>query len=145
MRARRLLFIPVKNLYQLFVHAVILMMLSNPAHASPLLRCLVSYAGSTHTIATGLTRQPYDVESIDIGGRFRFKAIMVGAGDNIDYIKLYAYFQTRSNNIPIHQASYLPPFAVSMTPINLTPNNHLYAGDVERELQYQCTLQEVVP
>ncbi|MBC7404909.1 MAG: CapA family protein [Cytophaga sp.] len=77
MRARRLLFIPVKNLYQLFLHAAILMMLSNPAHASPLLRCLVSYAGSTHTIETGLTLHPQDVESIDIGGRFRFKADVV--------------------------------------------------------------------
>ncbi|MDO8178316.1 MAG: hypothetical protein Q7T62_08740 [Undibacterium sp.] len=127
---------------QLLVIGMSMMTLfTSASHAAPLLKCSVSYAGSTQIIETSITSKPYDVASVDIGERFRFKAIMVGVGNQIDYIKLYAYFQTRQNDIPIHQATYLPPFTSSNAPLKLTPFNHLYAGEVERELQYQCTLQ----
>lgn len=113
--------------------------------AAPLLRCEVIYAGATYIVETAPTADPYSVGAADIGERFRFKAVMVGVDKPIDYIKLYAYFQTRRKDIPIHQATYLPPFTVSEQPYLLTPHNYLYAGEVERELQYHCTLQGVRP
>ena len=118
------------------------------ALAAPLLRCHVTYAGSTQVVDSQVTNDPYSVASIDIGGRFKFKAVMVGTGQKInpvDYIKLYAYLQRRDKDFPIHQATYLPPFKPSIAPIALTPLNYLYAGEVERELQYHCTLQGVTP
>ncbi|MES2104285.1 MAG: hypothetical protein V4634_09715 [Pseudomonadota bacterium] len=113
------------------------------AEAAPLLRCEVSYAGTSYIVEAVPTKDPYSVAAVDIGERFRFKAVMIGMDKSIDYIKLYAYFQTRRKDIPIHQATYLPPFAVSDKPYPLTPQNYLYAGEVERELQYRCTLQGV--
>ncbi|MFZ6657556.1 hypothetical protein [Undibacterium sp. TJN19] len=113
--------------------------------ASPLLRCHVTYAGSTQIIDTYVTQDPYSIVAVNIGERFRFKAVMTGTAQAIETIKLYTYFQTRRSDIPIHQATYLPPFRLSETESLLTPKNSLYAGDVERELQYYCSLQEVSP
>ena len=115
------------------------------AQAAPLLRCDVTYAGATQVVEARVTQDPYSIESVDIGGRFRFKAVMIGKGAKIEYIKLYGYFQQRRKDIPIHQATYLPPYPKSSKPVLLTPFNQLYAGDVERELQYQCTLEGTQP
>ncbi|MBI1773098.1 MAG: hypothetical protein HYR68_12265 [Burkholderiales bacterium] len=117
--------------------------MSTSSHANPLLRCYVSYAGSVQTIESQIVQDPYDVKTIDIAERFTFKAVMVGKAQQIDYIKLYAYFQTRRSDIPVHQATYRPPFKVTAKESPLTPQISVYAGDVERELQYRCTLQEV--
>jgi hypothetical protein len=115
------------------------------AHATPLLTCRVTYADSTHVIEVNPANDIYTVVPIDIAGRFTFKAVMVAKRDAIDYIKLYVYFQQRGKDMPIHLASYFPPFALSAKPSVLTPLNYLYAGDAERGLQYQCTLQKVTP
>ncbi len=109
----------------------------------PVLRCFVTYAGSTEVIETGLSSDPYQIAAQDIQGRFRFKPVMIGEHGRISYIKLYAYFQTSKTDIPIHQASYFPPFRQSKQAYLLTPHNSLYAGEVERELQYHCTLKNL--
>jgi hypothetical protein len=128
-----------------FAASILLVAFSASAYATPLLRCHVSYAGSTEIIEAQPGKDPYTIESVNIGERFRFKAVMIGSGEKIDYIKLYTYFQARHKDIMIHQATYLPPFKASQEAIKLTPDNHLYASDVERELQYHCTLQGVLP
>ena len=119
--------------------------LSLPAGAAPLLRCQVSYAGTTHVIEASPVADPYPVASVDIGGRFRFKAVMVGHTARVDRILLYAYLDTRKQPILVQEAKYLPPFQASTTPYLLTGEQHLYAGPVERELIYSCTLQGVTP
>ena len=135
----------IHNCSRLFIGIALSYQLSGIVQAAPLLRCEVIYAGVTYTVVSTPSSDPYSVEAVDIGERFRFKAVMVGVDKPIDYIKLYAYFQTRRKDIPIHQATYLPPFAASDEAYLLTPQNYLYAGDVERELQYHCTLQGVRP
>ncbi|MBR7800250.1 hypothetical protein [Undibacterium fentianense] len=110
------------------------------AQETPILECHVSYAGSTEVVQVKLTENLYDEPIHDIGGRFSFKALMHGKLGNIDYIKLYAYFQGRDFDIPIHQATYLKPFPIKKGKTLLTPMNYLYAGEVEREMQYQCFL-----
>ncbi|MDP3785920.1 MAG: hypothetical protein Q8Q55_02500 [Undibacterium sp.] len=101
----------------------------------------MSYAGTSQIIDTVISADPYIIPSVNIQDRFRFKAVMIGEGKKISYIKLYTYFQTRSKDILVHQASFFPPFARSKKPQIITPQNAIYAGEVERELQYQCTLQ----
>jgi hypothetical protein len=118
--------------------------LSSLAHATPLLLCHVSYAGTTHRIETSPVADPYPVASADIGGRFYFKAVMVGDATRVDYIKLYTYLDTRRQPVLVHQATYLPPFTGSATPVLLTGEQRVYAGPVERELLYHCTLQGVL-
>ncbi|MFZ6771542.1 hypothetical protein ACO0LB_02380 [Undibacterium sp. SXout7W] len=132
------------SLVRIFLAAAILIAVVTPTSASPLLKCIVSYAGTPQTITAHPEINPYLIDAVDIGERFTFKAVMIGKENNIDYIKLYVYFQTRRNDVPIHQASYLPPFVFSEEGVMLTPKNYLYAGDVERALEYQCSLQKVV-
>ena len=113
------------------------------AAATPLLRCQVSYAGTTHTVEARPVADPYTVASSDIGGRFLFKPVMVGNARRIDYIKLYAYLDASRQPVLIQQATYLPPFRRSTQPFLLTGVQHLYGGPVERELIYSCTLEGV--
>lgn len=115
------------------------------AHATPLLRCEVTYAGATQVVEARPVQDPYPVPSVDIGGRFRFKAVMVGQGRHVDHIALYAYLDTRRQPILVQEAKYLPPFRAGATPYSLTGEQHLFAGPVERELIYQCTLEGVAP
>ena len=113
------------------------------AAAAPLLRCEVTYAGTTHTVEARPIANPYIVASVGIGGRFLFKPVMVGTPQRIDYIKLYAYLDASRQPVLIHEAKYLPPFRRSNKPYALTGEQHLYAGTVERELIYSCTLAGV--
>lgn len=115
------------------------------ASAQALLHCDVTYAGSTHIVETHPVNDPYPVPSVDIGGRFWFKAVMVGQAAQVDYVKLYAYLDTRQQPLLIQEAIYLPPFQSTPAPYSLTGTQHLYAGPVERELMYSCTLQGVQP
>ena len=118
------------------------------AQAAPLLRCELGYAGAVHTLQATPVADPYSVPSVDVGGfgRFRFKAVMVGEGERIDRIALYAYQNAKPQPLLIQQAKYLPPIAQFAPsghsgPIPLTGEQRLYAGPMERELMYQCTLQ----
>ena len=115
------------------------------AHATALLRCDVSYAGTTHRISTRAVSDPYGVASVDIGGRFFFKPVMVGRGSRVDYVLLYAYLDQEPRPVMVQEAKYLPPFGSGKKPYLLTGEQHLYAGPVERELVYRCWLSGVAP
>ena len=125
--------------------ALVCLALTPSVWSAALLSCDVTYAGSTQVIETGPVADPYPVASVDIGGRFWFKAVMVGRGSRVDYVKLYAYLDTPKQPLLIHEAVHLPPFQPGATPYPLTGTHHLYAGPVERELIYACTLQGVQP
>lgn len=109
-----------------------------------LLRCQVTYAGTTHEVQARPVDDPYTVPRVDIGGRFWFKPVVVGVGRRVDYVALYAYQDTRRQPILVQEAKYLAPFARAPRAdgvLNLTGEQHLYAGVVERELIYHCTLE----
>jgi hypothetical protein len=110
--------------------------------ASALLHCEMTYAGSTQVLEARPVLNPYPVRSVDVGGRFWFKAVMVGNATSVDYIKLYAYLDTRAQPVLVQQATYQPPFAKGSS---LTGKQFVYAGPVERELQYECSLLEAAP
>jgi len=125
------------------------LVLSHSVQAAPLLRCELTYAGDTQSIEASPVTDPYSVPSVDIGGRFRFKAVLVGNAAKLDRIVLYTYFNadTEAGTQPmlIQQLKYLPPFKASATPYPLTGEQRLYAGTAERELIYSCTLEGVQP
>jgi hypothetical protein len=104
------------------------------------LQCQVTYAGTTHTVLADPVQDPYPVPSVDIGGRFRFKPIVVGTAQRVDRVLIYAYLVDGSQALLIHQAKYLSPFPSSGSPRPLTGQQYLYAGPLERELIYSCTL-----
>jgi hypothetical protein len=123
--------------------------LSHSVLAAPLLRCDLTYAGDSQSIEASPVTDPYPVPSVDIGGRFRFKAVMVGGAAQLDRIVLYAYFNADADAgtqpTLIQQLKYLPPFKASAAPYPLTGEQRLYAGTAERELIYSCTLEGVQP
>ena len=118
-------------------------MTSTSTKATAHLRCHVSYADRTEIIDAFPTSSPYEIQPVDIGGRFTFKAAIIGKATSIDHIALYAYFQASPKDLPIHEAIYRGPFKLKTTPTLITPYNHLYAGEVERELKYYCTLSKI--
>ena len=116
------------------------------AQTAPSLQCQLSYAGAVHRLQVHPVSEPYAVPSIDIGGRFRFKAVMVGSGALVERIALYAYrIDDASQPRLIHQAKYLPPYPHTPLPWPLTGEQRLYAGRLERELIYSCMLEGVTP
>jgi hypothetical protein len=127
--------------------AVLVLAALLPAGAAPRLVCELGYAGALHTVQADPVAEPYGVPAQDVGGRFRFKPVLVGEGERVDRVVLYAYFNTPQQPVLIQEAKYLPPFAPPghRGPIPLTGRQHLYAGQMERELIYSCTLHGVQP
>lgn len=125
--------------------ALVLAACALSAHATAVLRCDVSYAGTTHHITARPVADPYGVESVGIGGRFFFKLVVVGRGNRVDYVLLYAYLDQDPRPVMVQEAKYLPPFRSGKKPYLLTGEQHLYAGPVERELIYSCWLGGVSP
>ncbi|MEB0133897.1 hypothetical protein QN362_00985 [Actimicrobium sp. CCC2.4] len=119
-------------------------MLPPAASANTLLRCQIEQGGSTRVVEATPTANPYQVRAIDINGRFRFKAVMVGDATHIDYIKLYVYDQSARQPRLLHEARYSTPVA-AMPPTFQTGVNYVYAPYLEREMQYQCMLMEITP
>jgi hypothetical protein len=113
--------------------------------ASPLLHCEMTYAGNTHILETAIGGDPYKAESIDIDGRFRFKAVVLGTIQKIETVKLYAYYVTGKQPVLIEEVRHDAPFAMSDSPYALTGLHMLYAPPLGRELQYGCALREVKP
>lgn len=127
--------------------SVLPFLLGAPLHvlAAPQLRCEVTYAGATHMLEASAGGDPYSIKSIDIDGRFRFKAVVLGNDQHIDEIKLYAYYEGPRQPVLIEESKYMPPFASADAPYALTGLHYLYAPPLGRELQYGCKLVGVQP
>jgi len=112
--------------------------------AAPKLRCEVDQGGTTQTIEVAPVSDPYGVQGIDINGRFRFKAVLVGDADRIDYVALYTWYLGGERPVLLHEAKYQTPAArPDPPPAALTGRQYLYAPGLERELQYSCALVDV--
>jgi hypothetical protein len=114
-------------------------------HAAPLLRCEVSYAGTTQVIETRPAADDYGVKPVDIAGRFLFKVVMSAPKGKLNYVLIYTYLQQEPRPLLLQQAKYFPPFKPSKRPYLLTGEQHVYGGPIERELIYRCDLQGVKP
>ena len=120
-------------------------LLAVPAQAGPVppqLSCDVTYAGATQRVQARPVADPYGVPSVDIGGRFFFKAAMVQGPQAVERITLSVYVDTPSQPVLVQQARYLPPYPRGRggRPADLTGEQRVYAGPLERELIYQCWL-----
>lgn len=117
---------------------------SGAAQAAPLLRCVIEQGGVKQMLELMPVRDPYRVSAIDINGRFRFKGVVIGDRNSVDYIKLYVYASNSRQPVLVHEAKYLAPRALPEgSPEALTGMNYIYSNDLERELQYRCALLEV--
>jgi hypothetical protein len=119
---------------------------SATASATPLLRCKIDQGGSTQVLEFVPETSPYTAKAIDINGRFRFKAVVVGDARQIEYVKLYTYDFPKRQPVLLHEAKYLAPVAHPVSkPASLTGVNYVYSPRLERELQYECSLLETAP
>ena len=125
--------------------ALVALLFAGLAVAEPQLTCQVTYAGTTHTVVAHPVADPYPVPSVDIGGRFWFKAVMVGDAVHVNRILLYAYQDAQPHLVLVHQAKYLPPYPRTLQPWAITGQQHVYAGPLERELIYSCNLEGLTP
>jgi hypothetical protein len=92
---------------------------------------------------------PYGVAAVAINKNFRFKAVVIGNEQKIDYIKIYAYYQGDRQAILLHEAKYLAPImqtaqSAEISPFQLTGMNYLYSPNLNREMQYGCSLIEII-
>lgn len=111
--------------------------------AAPVLRCKVDQGGVVRAHVATPVSDPYAVPSIDINGRFRFKAVVVGTPQNVDYVKLYVYESRSRQPVLLHQAIYRSPMPnTAQQEAALTGVQVVYASTLERELRYWCALQE---
>ncbi|MFO1206233.1 MAG: hypothetical protein U1E63_10980 [Burkholderiales bacterium] len=112
----------------------------------PRLRCHVEYADNSQVLEFAPVADPYRVKAVDIGERFRFKAVVVGDERHVDYIKLYTYYRNERQAVLLHEAEYqAPEVARSTAPAALTGTQRLYSPLLGRELSYGCTLIEDAP
>lgn len=114
------------------------------AVAAPRLSCEILQGGNTLKLQFEPVSDPYVVEAIDINERFRFKAVMVGSEQKVDYIKFYAYYLSSGQAVLLHEAKYLSPVPQkNAIPDTLTGQHYLYSPELGREMQYGCALLEV--
>ena len=117
--------------------------LAAPALASPLLHCEVEQAGEVRTIDVRPGANPYDFKAIDIQGNFRFRAVVIGDAQRIDYVKLYTYYQKSRLPVLMHQVKYLAPAMPGAgNAVPLTGVVQLFSPRLGREIQYSCALVE---
>jgi hypothetical protein len=106
----------------------------------------VDQGGTTQTIEVAPVSDPHGVQGIDIAGRFRFRAVLVGAEDRIDYVACYTWYLGGERPLLLHEANHRAPEArPDPPPAVLTGRQYLYAPGLEREIQYGCALAEVAP
>ena len=113
------------------------------AASAPRLHCHIEQGGTVQDLQFSAVSTPYGVASIPIATRFRFKAVMVGEGQHIAYIKLYTYYQTKRQAMLLQEAKYLAPQVQAGTdPASLTGIVYLYSPLLGREMVYSCALRE---
>jgi len=116
------------------------------ASAAPLLRCQLDQGGSVMVRDFSPVADPYGVVPVEVNGRFRFKAVVIGDAQHVEYIKLYVYSKNRRQPVLLHEASYVAPTVSQGTrPSALTGINYVYTPQLERELKYGCALLESTP
>lgn len=114
---------------------------ADTATAATVLRCQVRYASDTIHIEARPVADPYTVAAQNIGERFRFKAVVVGNDQQVDYIALYTYDMAMPGApLLIHEVVHQPPFSSNPKVPGLTGWNHVYSARLGREMVYGCAL-----
>lgn len=101
-------------------------------------RCHVIYGGEHWTIDATPTDKPYLAAGHRIGKYFEFKLVYVDQPATGAAIKVYTYSTVSGESVPIHQATYRPPFDARDASFGFTGFNYVYEPSKGSELQYWC-------
>ena len=103
-------------------------------------RCHIIYGGEDFTVDARPTTDPYRVENVKIGRYFEFKLVYAKLPVTGESIKAYVYGVSTGVPVPIHQATYLPPFDARSEAYGFTGFNSIYEPSKSSEIQYWCEL-----
>jgi hypothetical protein len=131
------------------ISVLFVVFLSANAAAATLLHCRLQQDETIINIQVSPTTDPYSVAALPIN-RFRFKAVVVGSENHIDYINLYTYYVSNKGATPrvhpLHEVKYVAPQPQSgAAPSSLTGAVYLYEPSLEREFSYDCALRKDEP
>ena len=121
-------------------HIVIVALLalaSTDADASGV-RCHIIYGGENFTIDATPTNDPYRVGNVKIGRYFEFKLVYAQSPVTGESIKAYVYGVSTGVPVPIHQATWRPPFDTRADSPGFTGFHSLYEPSKSSEIQYWC-------
>jgi hypothetical protein len=123
-----------------------LCLLAPQVWASPQLQCNFELNGNNETHVFKTVADPYLAESIDVGGRFRFKAVVLASSNEVDLVNLYVSYQTRRQPMILQHSKFIKPTLLKNSEANsLTGRVALYSPFLGKELVYGCSLFEVSP
>ena len=130
-----------KSRQRVFVACFALASACSQALADLQLQCSIEQGGKSLIHTAPLVQDPYGVASIDVNGRFRFKAVLVGNAKSAEYAKVYVYDYPRQQPVLLQYAKYLNPSVQSAAHGEaLTGVQTVYSARLGREMQYQCKL-----
>jgi hypothetical protein len=122
----------------------VLCLFASQAWAGPQLQCAFEMNGHTETHIFKPVADPYLAESVDIGGRFRFKAVVLTSVNQVDLVNLYVSYQTRRQPMILQHAKFIRPTLQPSAQANsLTGRIAVYSPFLGKELVYDCSLIEV--
>lgn len=107
------------------------------ANASPTLHCELKQSLTVVSADFPLVSDPYGVGAVDVDGIFRFKAVVFGAGEQVEYVKLYTYYQSDRQAVLLHEAKYSPPRS-GIAADWLFAEQRVYSPELGRELIVAC-------
>jgi len=121
-------------------------MAAAPASPAQALVCQVRYASQTRELRVSASPDPYQAASLDMGERFRLRAVVQGSPERITRITLTVY-ELGQGDAPVilQQVSHEGPFAEQGAVPSLTGWSHVYASYLGRELVYGCAVQAAQP
>lgn len=123
-----------------------LCLLATQVWASPQLQCDFELNGNSETYVFKPVADPYLADSIDIGGRFRFKAVVLTFSNEVELVNLYVSYQTRRQPMILQHSKFIKPSVLKNAESNsLTGRVALYSPFLGKELVYGCSLFEVSP
>jgi hypothetical protein len=105
----------------------------------PLVECVLSYGGESHTTVVRPTSEPYRINALKIEDAFEFKAVYVALPANVAALNFYTYYVSERGPVIAEQTKYRPPFPKNSPGSNgnFTGTRYVYGPDGE-ELVYSC-------
>lgn len=102
------------------------------------LECQLLYADTVQTHLVAPTTNPYGVPSVNVEGRFAFRAIYVTNPQDLAGLDVYVYQTSGEKHALVHQVKLKPPYTSSGSHrYGVTGLNAVY-DERAREFQYWC-------
>jgi len=117
------------------------------AQTQPLARelvCQMRYASETFALRQAAGPDPYAAATVDVPGRFRLRAVVLGTPEHIEHITLSTYeLGEDASPLILQQVRLSGPFALQRAIPDLTGWQHVYASYLGREMRFGCALLPV--